>query len=344
MNTSSIGITLDLLVEPLRAPFPVTEIKFLPKSPIQRNDAWVCLALPYADKRAYEDRLNALVPGRWSTPAMIPLVAGNKLVIPVTLVICEIAHTDVGEAFLTSLSRKGEPREEENAATEAYSQAFRRACAQFGLGRYLYDLPKAWVPYDPQKRAIALAEEELRQLVERLYRKAGLLPASPSTELHAAAPSRPIPGQMQADRSQRSAQPAMAHEIAVSTPDPALPQEPVQQPSPHKDESHNRIHTKEKVPYAAPVAGESNGNLREVSDVINPYQRSWVERQLGGDAARIANVCQHYHVSTLDELSGLQTVDLINRLFAQQAEVRQRQASERGKHAGQPNGRKAVTR
>jgi len=118
----------------------------------------------------------------------------------------------------------------------------------------------------------------------------------------------------------------------------------VQQTSPHKDESHKRIHTKETVPYAAPVAGESNGNLREASDVINPYQRSWVERQLGGDPSRIANVCQHYHVQTLDQLSGLQTVDLINRLFAQQAQARQRQASERGQHAGQPNGRKAVTR
>ncbi len=333
MNTPSPMITLDLLVEHLRAPFPLAEIKFLPKSPIQRNNAWVCLALPYADKRAYEDRLNALVPGRWSTPAMTPLVAGNKLVIPVTLVICEIAHTDVGEAFLTSLSRKGEPREEENAATEAYSQAFRRACAQFGLGRYLYDLPKAWVPYDPQKRAIALAEEELRQLAERLYRKVGLLSALPSVKLHEAAVARPLPGQVQ---------PASAQEIAESATDAALPQEPVQPSSPHTDEE--RPPAPGTVPHAPSLSGERNGNLHEVSDIINPYQRSWVERQLGGDASRIANVCQHYHVSTLDELSGLQTVDLINRLFAQQAEARQRQASERGKHAGQPNGRKAVTR
>src|SRR6266702_6861666 len=204
MSIPSPMITLDLLVEHLRAPFPPTEIKFLPKSPVQRGDAWICLALPYADKRAYEDRLNALVPGRWSTPPMTPLVAGNKLVIPVTLVICEIAHTDVGEAFLTSLSRKGELREEENAATEAYSQAFRRACAQVGLGRYLYDLPKVWVPYDPQKRAIALTEEELRQLAERLYRKVGLLPAAPSARLNGAAVSRPGPGQMEADQSRGS--------------------------------------------------------------------------------------------------------------------------------------------
>ncbi len=244
MNTPSTGITLDLLVEHLRAPFPLTEIKFLPKSPIQRDNAWVCLALPYADKRAYEDRLNALVPGRWSTPAMTPLVAGNKLVVPVTLVICEIAHTDVGEAFLTSLSRKGEPREEENAATEAYSQAFRRACAQFGLGRYLYDLPKAWVPYDPQKRSIALAEEELRQLAERLYRKVGLLPASPSANLHAAAISRPLPGQVQ---------PASAHEIAESAADAALPQEPVQPSSPHKNEE--RPPAPATVPHAPSLSG-----------------------------------------------------------------------------------------
>ncbi len=333
MNTPSRMTTHDQLVEHLREPFPLTEIKFLPKSPLQRNNAWVCLALPYADKRAYEDRLNALVPGRWSTPAMTPLVAGNKLVIPVTLVICEIAHTDVGEAFLTSLSRKGEPREEENAATEAYSQAFRRACAQFGLGRYLYDLPKAWVPYDPQKRAIALAEEELRQLAERLYRKVGLLPASPSAKLHGAAVSRPLPGQVQ---------PASAQEITETATDAALPQEPVQPSSPHTDEE--RPPAPGTVPHAPSLSGESNGNLHEVSDVINPYQRSWVERQLGGDPSRIANVCQHYHVQTLDQLSGLQTVDLINRLFAQQAEARQRQASERGKYAGQPNGRKAVTR
>jgi len=341
MSIPSPMITLDLLVEHLRTPFPPAEIKFLPKSPVQRGDAWICLALPYADKRAYEDRLNALVPGRWSTPAMTPLVAGNKLVIPVTLVICEVAHTDVGEAFLTSLSRKGEPREEENAATEAYSQAFRRACAQVGLGRYLYDLPKAWVPYDPQKRAIALAEEELRQLAERLYRKAGLLPATPAAGLNGAAASRPGPEQMQADRSRGSEQPASAQEIA-GAPAPVLPQAPVQHSSPHMDEE--RTAASAQVPQASAVASASNGNLYEASAVISPYQRSWIERQLAGDPSRIARVCQFYQVGALDELSGQQTVDLVNRLFAQQDQERQRRASERGQRINQPRVRKAVAR
>jgi hypothetical protein len=342
MNIPSTTITLDLLVEHLRAPFPPAEIKFLPKSPVQRGDGWVCLALPYADKRAYEDRLNALVPGRWSTPAMTPLVAGNKLVIPVTLVICEIAHTDVGEAFLTSLSRKGEPREEENAATEAYSQAFRRACAQVGLGRYLYDLPKVWVPYDPQKRAIALSEEELRQLAERLYRKASLLPAAPSARLNGATASRPVPEQMQADQSPGSEQPASAQEIAGAAPAPALPRAPEQEPAAHMDEE--RLPASPPAPDAPAVVSASTGNLADASAVISPYQRSWIERQLAGDPSRIAKVCQFYQVKALDELSGQQVVDLVNRLFAQQEQERQRRASARGERPGQPKASKAVAR
>ncbi len=335
MSIPSPVITLDLLIEHLRAPFPPEEIKFLPKSPVQRGDAWICLALPYADKRAYEDRLNTLVPGRWSTPPMTPLVAGNKLVIPVTLVICEIAHTDVGEAFLTSLSRKGEPREEENAATEAYSQAFRRACAQVALGRYLYDLPKAWVPYDPQKRAIALSEQELHQLAERLYRKAGLLPASPAAESKATTAASAGPGPVP---------PASAQELAGAPPARGLQQAPVQEPAVHMNEALERLPAAPPAPPAPAVPSAGTGNLAETSDSISPYQRSWIEQQLGGDPSRIAKVCQFYQIETLDELSGLQTVDLVNRLLAQQAEERQRRASARGERPGLPKARKAVAR
>mgnify|MGYP001370642961 CR=1 FL=1 len=179
MTTPSSLITLQQIAEPLRAPFPPMEIKFLPKFPQQREGKWFCLAYPYADKRAYEDRLNALAYGHWQTPPPIALATANKLIIFVTVVLCGIPHTDVGEAFLSRVSRKGEAREEENTATAAYSQAFRRACAQFGLGRYLYTLPKVWLPYNPQERVIALSADEKQQTAERLYRKAGLLAAAP---------------------------------------------------------------------------------------------------------------------------------------------------------------------
>ena len=129
------SISLETLEEGLRQPFALDEIKFLPKSPMNASGKWQCLALPYADKRSYEDRLNALAFGHWSTPPVAPCVAGNKLVVPVTVVLCGVAHTDYGEAFLASHTRSGEQREEENSATEAYSQGFRRTCAQFRLGR-----------------------------------------------------------------------------------------------------------------------------------------------------------------------------------------------------------------
>lgn len=167
---------LAALEQELRQPFAPEDVKFLPKSP-RKNErgTWVCLALPYADKRTYEDRLNQVAFEQWSTPYTPPIVAGNKLVIPVTVVICGVARTDYGEAFLSSLNRQGAIREEENSATEGYSQAFRRACAQFELGRYLDDLPKRWLPYDPNARAIALSPDLKRAEVKKLYQAAGLL-------------------------------------------------------------------------------------------------------------------------------------------------------------------------
>jgi hypothetical protein len=192
-------ITLQSLEAGLREPFALEEISFLPKAPANEGGKWTCLALPYADKRVYEDRLNELAFGLWSTPPNPPFVAGNKLVIPVTVLLCGVQHTDYGEAFLSSVSRKGETREEENSATEAYSQGFRRACAQFRLGRYLYSLPKVRVPYDPTRREIALPPEKKRELVERLYPKAGLLPAAvtsypmPENRANATAPASTAP-------------------------------------------------------------------------------------------------------------------------------------------------------
>lgn len=192
MTTPSPMLTLQHIAEPLRAPFPPEEVKFLPKFPQQREGKWACLAYPYADKRSYEDRLNALADGQWQTPPPIALATANKVIIFVTVVLCGIPHTDVGEAFLSRVSRKGEAREEENTATAAYSQAFRRACAQFGLGRYLYTLPKIWLPYNPQERVIALSSDERRQAAERLYRKAGLLAAISTTATpKSAAPANP---------------------------------------------------------------------------------------------------------------------------------------------------------
>jgi hypothetical protein len=167
--------SLVALKEALQQPFAPETIQFLPKDIRQENGRYVCLALPYANKRVYEDRLNELVFGEWSTPATHPYAQGNKLIIPVTVVILGVAHTDYGEAYLMTTGKGGTTREDDNTATEAYSQAFRRACAKFLLGRYLYDLPKQTFPYDPKAKRIAVSKAEQIAWVEKLYLHCGLI-------------------------------------------------------------------------------------------------------------------------------------------------------------------------
>src|SRR6266699_2878986 len=148
----------------LEEPFPVEDIELLPKGSTERDGKTFCMALPYADPRVYQDRLNKLAPGEWQTPAPLALTVGDKLVTYVTVIICGVQHTDVGEAGPG-----------ENQGTEAFSQALKRACSQFGLGRYLYDLDKEWVPFNPQKKLIDLDAAGKRAIVRKMYQKAGII-------------------------------------------------------------------------------------------------------------------------------------------------------------------------
>ena len=110
--------------------------------------------MPYADQRAYTDRLNALfTPAGWTrrytihTSAHFERSKDQKLVAKV-LVTCELtifgigSHSATGEEFA----------DDENAGTSAEAQAFKRACACFGLGRYLYYFTGTWVDLDERKR------------------------------------------------------------------------------------------------------------------------------------------------------------------------------------------------
>ena len=164
----------------LKEPFALDDIDFLPKGKIERDGKTFCMALPYADPRVYQDRLNAIAYGEWSTPPPVVIAAGNKLICYVTVVLCGVPHTDVGEAT----------NNEENTGTEAWSQAFKRACSHFGLGRYLYDLEKEWVPFNPQKKLIDLDAAGKRVIVRKMYQKAGII-EKPSEKAVTSPISRP---------------------------------------------------------------------------------------------------------------------------------------------------------
>jgi hypothetical protein len=110
--------------------------------------------MPYADQRAYTDRLNALfTPAGWTRKYAIHTSANferskDQKIVAKVLVTCELtifgigSHSATGEKFA----------DDENAGTSAEAQAFKRACACFGLGRYLYYFTGTWVDLDERKR------------------------------------------------------------------------------------------------------------------------------------------------------------------------------------------------
>jgi len=110
--------------------------------------------IPYADQRAYTDRLNILfTPAGWTrkytvhTSPNFERGKDNKTVAKI-VVTCEMTIFGIG-----SHSATGEEwADDENAATSAEAQAFKRACACFGLGRYLYHFTGVWVDLDENKR------------------------------------------------------------------------------------------------------------------------------------------------------------------------------------------------
>jgi hypothetical protein len=67
------------------------------------------------------------------------VIVTGKVLMAVAVTIHKVgAHTGTGEEWA----------DEENAATSAEAQAFKRACSHFGLGRYLYRFKEVWVSLD----------------------------------------------------------------------------------------------------------------------------------------------------------------------------------------------------
>lgn len=131
----------------LSEPFPLDAIQWKPGA--TNHDKTRALALPYVDLRHYIDRLNEVAGADWSDDYEIQ---GSGQVVVCRLTIGGVTRADVGEA----------PPNDENTATIALAQAFKRACVKFGLGAHLYRMPSQWVPYDAQRKRIS--EEGLRQL------------------------------------------------------------------------------------------------------------------------------------------------------------------------------------
>ena len=110
--------------------------------------------IPYADQRAYTDRLNDLfTPAGWTRDYKVNTTANfqrgkDQKTVAKIVITCELeifgfgSHSATGEEWA----------DDDNAATSAEAQAFKRACSCFGLGRYLYHFTGVWVDLDGHKR------------------------------------------------------------------------------------------------------------------------------------------------------------------------------------------------
>ncbi|CAN5830758.1 hypothetical protein BH10CHL1_BH10CHL1_17760 [soil metagenome] len=146
------------ILQELRKPFHPTHITWKPG--MMSKDQGKALALAYADLRAYQNRLDEICGMDWSV-TYTPW--GDRIVCHLT--IQGITRSSSGEPDSQS-------ERSEIAGTSAEAQSFKRACAMFGLGRYLYNLPNVWVEYDPAtKQFTDKAKAKLEGIIVQHYRR-----------------------------------------------------------------------------------------------------------------------------------------------------------------------------
>lgn len=135
------------LREGLSQPFAPESIEWKPGS--TTKDKSKCLAMAFGDTRAYQDRLDDVCGLNWSV---------RYQVISPKAVLCELT--------VDGVTRSATGEDDDLMSTEA--RAFKRACAMFGLGRYLYDLPAVWVAFDSGASRIS---KEGQAELDRRYRE-----------------------------------------------------------------------------------------------------------------------------------------------------------------------------
>ncbi len=129
-----------------------------------------CIALAYADKRVYEERLDQVFgPQNWSVELEVSTAPYKKvvkerrknykdpnseIVTPAgviegykVFVIATVKVNGVGSKASTSVAET----DDENSIMTAEAQAFKRACSIYGIGKYLYNLPRIECEYKWKK-------------------------------------------------------------------------------------------------------------------------------------------------------------------------------------------------
>lgn len=112
----------------LRVPFSAGNIKIKMQTQPKEGETGKALCVAYIDSRDVMQRLDDVIGGEWSDSYSAGINGGVEC----KLTIMGITRADVGTA------------DENEKEKSAYSDAFKRAGVKFGIGRFLYDLPKMW--------------------------------------------------------------------------------------------------------------------------------------------------------------------------------------------------------
>lgn len=146
------------ILDELAKPFHPSRITWKPGALNGKKDR--ALALAYADLRAYQNRLDEVCGLDWAA-SYTPW--GERIICHLT--INGVTRSSTGEPDSDS-------ERNENSGSVAEAMAFKRACAMFGLGRYLYNLPSLWVEYDATSRCFTeQAKVRLQGVIAQHYQR-----------------------------------------------------------------------------------------------------------------------------------------------------------------------------
>ena len=139
-------LTKDILKE-LAKPFPASSISI--KIQTKPNEKGNALCVAYIDARDVMNRLDEVVGGEWSDVYTKAPSGGLEC----ALTICGVTRRDVGD--------DQNDNEQEKAG---YSDAFKRAAVKFGIGRFLYSMPKMYGAVKQVGKNSYLADGEEKRL------------------------------------------------------------------------------------------------------------------------------------------------------------------------------------
>jgi hypothetical protein len=150
-DSLSMNHTLEQITAALAAPFPASVINWKPQA--VSKDKTKALAVAYIDARDVMARLDEVVgPFNWQVKHE---QAGDQ-----TVTGLGIKHPLTGEwvwkydvGFVGGSESKDDD-EQVKAIKGTASDGLKRAAVAWGIGRYLYSLPKTWVEFDADKRQL----------------------------------------------------------------------------------------------------------------------------------------------------------------------------------------------